>query len=129
MKEKLSEMIQSAVGGCAKYWADVIADKLLAEGVIVPPCNVGQRVYVDEDTWSRSALYYDHQFIRSKYFVVGEIVSIIRTKKQLLMKIRASNSIHTRYKHERYTVNAIGKTVFLTRQEAEKALERSEDTE
>lgn len=36
MKDKLSDMIQNAVGGCAKYWADVIADKLLSEGVSVP---------------------------------------------------------------------------------------------
>lgn len=45
MRDKLSEIIQSAVGGCAKYWADVIADKLIAEGVIVPPCKVGDTVY------------------------------------------------------------------------------------
>lgn len=38
MRDRLSEIIQSAVGGCAKYWADVIADKLIAEGVIVTPC-------------------------------------------------------------------------------------------
>lgn len=37
MRDRLSNMIQDAVGGCAKYWADLIADKLLAEGVIVPP--------------------------------------------------------------------------------------------
>ena len=36
MRERLIEMIQSATGGCAKYWAEVIADKLIAEGVIVP---------------------------------------------------------------------------------------------
>ena len=36
MKNNLSNLIQNAVGGCAKYWADLIADKLLSEGVIVP---------------------------------------------------------------------------------------------
>lgn len=103
------------------------ADHLLSNGVIVPPCKVGDRVYIDENTWYHGlALYYDNRFIHSKYFVVGEIVSIIKTKKQLLIKIRASNSIHTRYRHKRYPVSALGKTVFLTKEEAEKALkERS----
>jgi hypothetical protein len=45
MRDRLSEIIQSAVGGCAKYWADVIADKLISEGVIVPPVKVGQILY------------------------------------------------------------------------------------
>jgi hypothetical protein len=37
MKDKLSDMIQNAVGGCAKYWADVIAEKLVASGVTILP--------------------------------------------------------------------------------------------
>lgn len=86
------------------------------------PCKVGDKVYVDEDTWSFGVLYYDNKFIHSKFFAVGEIVSVIKTKKQLLMKIRVSNSIHTRYRHKRYPVSAIGKTVFLTKEEAEKKL-------
>ena len=87
------------------------------------PCEVGQKVYVDDDAWCRDAIFYDHCYICSKLFAIGEVVSFSRTKKQLLMKIRVSNNIHTRYKHERFTVNALGKTVFLTKEEAEKALE------
>ena len=34
-REKLIELIQSAVGGCAEYWAMVIADHLIANGVTV----------------------------------------------------------------------------------------------
>lgn len=34
-KERLIELIQSAVGGCARHWAELIADKLLANGVMV----------------------------------------------------------------------------------------------
>lgn len=36
MREKLIELIQSAVGGCATYWASLIADKLIANGVTIP---------------------------------------------------------------------------------------------
>lgn len=35
MKEKLVEIIQNSVGGCARYWAEVIADGLIANGVTV----------------------------------------------------------------------------------------------
>ena len=35
VKEKLITMIQNAVGGCARNWAEVIADHLLANGVTV----------------------------------------------------------------------------------------------
>lgn len=36
MREKLIELIQSAVSGCARYWAGLIADRLIAAGVVVP---------------------------------------------------------------------------------------------
>lgn len=35
MREKLIELIQSAVDGCATYWAGRIADHLIAHGVTV----------------------------------------------------------------------------------------------
>ena len=34
MRDRLIEMIQNAVGGCARHWAEVIADHLLANGVV-----------------------------------------------------------------------------------------------
>ena len=34
-REKLIELIQSAVDGCATYWAGLIADHLIANGVTV----------------------------------------------------------------------------------------------
>lgn len=45
MRDRLIELIQNSVGGCARHWAEIIADHLLAEGVIVPPCKVGDTVY------------------------------------------------------------------------------------
>ena len=35
LKEKLISMIQEAVGGCARHWASLIADYLIANGVTV----------------------------------------------------------------------------------------------
>ena len=34
-REKLVEIIQNSVGGCARHWAEVIADRLIAHGVTV----------------------------------------------------------------------------------------------
>ena len=36
MREKLIELIQAAVNGCATYWAGLIADHLIASGVAIP---------------------------------------------------------------------------------------------
>ena len=35
VREKLVEIIQNSVGGCARYWAEVITDGLIANGVTV----------------------------------------------------------------------------------------------
>ena len=35
VREKLVEIIQNSVGGCARNWAEIIADGLIANGVTV----------------------------------------------------------------------------------------------
>ncbi len=35
VREKLVEIIQNSVGGCARHWEEVIADGLIAHGVTV----------------------------------------------------------------------------------------------
>lgn len=122
-RDRLIELLEDSM--FKELTHERLADHLLANGVIVPPCKVGDKVYIDSDTWGFDFLCFDSKFIYSKHFLIGEIVSIIKTKKQLLMKIRVStNSIHTRYKQKRYTVNAIGVTVFLTKEEAEAEFEK-----
>ena len=52
-REKMIKLIQDAVDGCARHWAELIADNLLAHGVhfendsrfIELPCKVGDKVY------------------------------------------------------------------------------------
>ena len=48
MRDRLIELIQSAVGGCARHWAEIIADHLIANGVIVPPYEVVRCVGCDK---------------------------------------------------------------------------------
>ena len=41
VREKLVEIIQNSVGGCARHWAEVIADGLISHGVTVQECKLG----------------------------------------------------------------------------------------
>ena len=43
VREKLVEIIQNSVGGCARHWAEVIADGLIAHGVTVQECKLGDK--------------------------------------------------------------------------------------
>lgn len=49
MKDRLIELIQQSVNGCARNWAEVIAEYLLANGVIVPPCKVGEQHILESE--------------------------------------------------------------------------------
>ena len=46
-REKLIEIIQSAVGGCATYWAGLIADALIANGATIPVRCEGCKYYIE----------------------------------------------------------------------------------
>lgn len=112
MRERLVELIQESVGGCAKNWAEVIADHLIANGVIVPPCKVGQMVYIVG--WCGDI----------EEFTVRDVRLVTNGKGDCSYHFRAvmgeESDIH-------FADDYIGVTVFLTREEAEKALkERSE---
>ena len=50
VREKLVEIIQNSVGGCARHWAEVIADGLIAHGVTVQEwISTGKRMPMQED--------------------------------------------------------------------------------
>ena len=49
VREKLVEIIQNSVGGCARHWAEVIADGLIAHGVTVQECKLGDKIYQADD--------------------------------------------------------------------------------
>ena len=83
-----------------------IADHLLANGVIVPPCKVGDTVWVAVSSLSNNLLELEIAYIG----------------------IYANYICACTYGGYTFDTNAIGKTVFLTREEAEAALAvRKED--
>ena len=104
-RERLAELIQSSVGGCARHWAEVIADHLLDHGIIAPPCKVGNTVWM----------------VRNLQIERWKVVSIEKTASNMTLGIKfiargvrsTPISISTSY---------IGEIYFLTREEAEAAL-------
>ena len=85
------------------------ADYLLENGVIVPPCKVGDTVYVCD----RADVLHPIHEKTVKEFIVGDGDMVL-----------AQCSWGIRYP---YLFSCFGKTVFLTREEAEAALKKEGD--
>ena len=83
-----------------------LADYLIANGVIVPPCKVGDTLYEPTD---RGTI--------SEYEVLAVRVELFST----FVEWKIKEGIVWRYVHE-INSNEIGRTVFLTHEEAERAL-------
>ena len=100
-RDRLIELIQDAVNGCARHWAEIIADHLLANGVIVPPCKVGDRVY---------------------YIAFGKVY---KSKCHAITQHKHALQIHL-YDYDGDNAKYPAKKVFLTKEEAERALKERE---
>ena len=97
-----------------------IAEYLLANGVIVPPCKVGDTLWVNwgyckskEET--RPVKVYALRFDTKK--------NNMRICVEANFKISSYGGSYTHYYNGTFAWNSVGKTVFLTKEEAEKALE------
>lgn len=93
--------------------------------LVVLPCKVGDEVLVDVRTLP---YHYLHPSDGCRDYAKCEVVSIVTTKKETYMKFRALYPSRDRKReYLRYGVSAIGKAVFLAREEAEAALKKRED--
>ena len=107
MRDRLIELISQVqyMGGLEGR----LADYLLKNGVIVPPCYIGQEIW----------------YIRNhgRIEIIKGKVSMIQQKADKSWKIRitVNSSVWD------FTPNEIDTQYFLTREEAERALERSEN--
>lgn len=104
-----------------------IADRLLSNGVIVPPCKVGDTVYcLDDIVWDDECRDCEHYLIGG----FGDPSECGRTRygNKHPDCIKIKEEIATQHDIYYYLyAKKFGKTVFLTKEEAEKALkERSE---
>ena len=113
-RERLVELIQASVNGCARNWAETIADYLLANGVVVPPCKAGDTVWA----------IYDKKI----YEAIAEQVTVVsHISGNKIIKIKAEFDIEDWFYNDgRKTKYGIygyyQEDVFLTKEEAEQAL-------
>ena len=91
--------------------------------LVVLPCKVGDKVRVDARTWGDT---WNYKTVDGGKYLLGETVSIIKTRKQTFIKIRVEHNVSWKRPMRRYPISAIGKTIFLTREEAEAALKGGE---
>ena len=107
-RERLIDLIREAKKYTKNANSDlernmIFAEYLLEHGVIVPPCKVGDKVYRPSDCLGVV------QFV---------IISFNIYESEMLVTDDSENIIY---------LSDIGKTVFLTREEAERALKESEN--
>ena len=84
-------------------WAEHFADHLIANGVVVPPCKVGQTVWFIRKSGLRNEL------------IETTVEKIISKKGGIFLKLACNSMYET-------SCNSIGKTVFLTKDQAEQKL-------
>lgn len=108
MRDRLIELIQTSVDGCARYWAEVIADHLIENGVVVPPCKVGSKVYKITR----------NQVKECEVTFVG----ISADERCSHFNFVENYADGTFYKSYSMCFDVIGKIVFLSREEAEAKL-------
>ena len=104
MKNKLIEIIRevSISGKDYGHYIEDIADKLISDRVIVLPCKVGDKIFI------------------AKYGRVTEkVIEKIEIGSNTILLAFNWNALG----YEWLTSDGFGKNIFLTREEAEKALE------
>jgi hypothetical protein len=107
-----------------------LADHLLANGVIVPPCKVGDKLYAISDSRIAECTCYDimysHELTISADFQCDYDCEGCPFS-SWSQDYSGEYSCRGEYGDWFFTQSDFGKTVFLTKEEAEKALkERSE---
>ena len=107
-RERLIGMLNDYMGNVFLK-NDGLADYLLANGVIVLPCKVGQNAY----------------YLRGNDICTAEVIKIelnIFTNPQMWLTIGYYSTVIGRHEYKSRIDLMLGKTVFLTREEAERAL-------
>lgn len=117
MRDRLTELLEAECG-FSRYMTDderraKLADHLLANGVIVPPCKVGQMVYMPWKWKGQEGI----ACLTVCKIIVGMIRDYVRTDFET-----DDDNYHSAYGYGEFDFDDFGKTVFLTREDAEKAL-------
>ena len=107
-RDRLIELLIDSSRYIDQQRGEVIADHLLANGVIVPPCKVGDKVY----TYGAK---------RIKEWEITFVGKNSRNEYKFIAVVGKCEDLLTFWNYE------IGKTVFLTKEEAEAKLKELND--
>lgn len=115
-RERLKNLILDAnIQPQGESWSETIADYLLAHGVIDPPCKVGDVVYIHDYPFRGGGV--------NPYQITNLLITQnkkgVWTKKYRAMWIKDGNTVDAQFN---FDFTDIGKTVFLSRVEADQAL-------
>lgn len=128
-RDRLIELLEETgmIEGTSR--CNIVADELLANGVIVPPCKVGDTVYqLDDIVWSWDcrgcehfeAGWYDDSSRCGKTRDCRKCPECINiTEETVTLKDILSHMCY----------ESFGKTVFLTKEEAEQEIKRRQEGE
>ena len=107
---------------CFEHMSGLIADHLIENGAILPPCKIGDVVYIRNKSW------HIEQDGISSYQITNMTITQnkkgVWTKKYRAMYLLNGKTIDSQIN---FSFDDIGKTVFLTREEAEQKLKESEN--
>lgn len=123
-RERLIELLNNSLTGSvglSSLLSESIADYLLTNGVIVPPCKVGDMVYTN--------IAMEGWYLRNKDKPYSAQVVFIGLNDSKEMGNGFINVLYNGRNGGVYQFNFsdIGKTVFLIKEEAEKALSERKD--
>lgn len=117
-RDRLIELLS---GKSIDTYADVeyVADYLIANGVIVPPCKVGQTIYYHFQFSNKSILPFTRKAKVKKIYCCNN-------KMRFIIDVELMDA-NERGIIKFFGFEDFGKTVFLTKEEAEKALKERAD--
>lgn len=130
MRDRLIELLDNAkFKWDGRRIMEQIADHLLAEGVIVPLCKVGDKLYAISDNRIKECTCYE--FMMNNEFTICVEFNCDYDCKGCPFTAWGQDysgkySCQGKYGEHFFSLGDFGKTVFLTREEAEKALKERE---
>ena len=120
VREKLVKLLKTSPTRNGYTDLGDIADHLIANGVVVLPCKIGDKVYVNY-IYGRNKIITDSQMVCSIKQTVG-------VNDESYWKVCVEQVIEKGYiVYHEYTEDDFGKTVFLTREEAEASLRKMKE--
>ena len=120
VREKLVKLLKTSPTRNGYTDLGDIADHLIANGVVVLPCKIGDKVYVNY-IYGRNKIITDSQMVCSIEQTVG-------VNDESYWKVCVKQVIEKGYiVYHEYTEDDFGKTVFLTREEAEASLRKMKE--